>query len=131
MTRQRGTAFLLKVSIGNDAYATVAGLKTTTLKINGEATPTPGTISGWRELMSGATRSLDIAASGIFTGSSAETQIKSAALAGSVEDYELSFESGEQLRGRFLITRLEYAGDYNGERNYTIALASSGEVKAA
>jgi predicted secreted protein len=40
----------------------------------------------------------------------------------------LSFESGERLRGSFLLTRLEYAGDFNGERNYTVALESSGEV---
>jgi len=32
------------------------------------------------------------------------------------------------MRGRFLVTRLEYAGDYNGERNYTISLESSGPV---
>jgi predicted secreted protein len=32
------------------------------------------------------------------------------------------------MQGEFLVTRLEYAGDFNGERNYTIALESSGEV---
>ena len=50
------------------------------------------------------------------------------ALAGDLEDYELSFESGERMQGRFLVSRLEYAGDFNGERNYTLALESSGEV---
>ena len=35
------------------------------------------------------------------------------------------FESGERLRGRFLVTRLDYAGDYNGERQYTLNLESS------
>jgi predicted secreted protein len=32
------------------------------------------------------------------------------------------------MRGRFLVTRLDYAGDYNGERNYTLNLESSGVV---
>jgi predicted secreted protein len=32
------------------------------------------------------------------------------------------------MRGRFLLTRLDYSGDYNGERNYTLALESSGAV---
>ena len=49
-------------------------------------------------------------------------------LAGAIDDYELSFESGERLRGRFLVARLDYAGDYNGERNYTLNLESSGAV---
>jgi len=35
------------------------------------------------------------------------------------------------MRGTFLITRLDYAGDFNGERNYTLALESSGHVVTA
>ena len=73
---------------------------------------------------------MSVAASGIFTGSVAEVRIKANALAGQIDDYELSFESGERLRGRFLVTRLDYAGDYNGERNYSLSLESSGEVAA-
>jgi predicted secreted protein len=73
---------------------------------------------------------VSVAASGIFTGSAAEAQVKSLALSGALESYQLSFESGEQMQGEFLVTRLEYAGDFNGERNYTIALESSGEVVA-
>ena len=73
---------------------------------------------------------MSVAASGIFTGSAAEAQVRSLALAGSLQDYQLSFESGERMQGQFLVTRLEYAGDFNGERNYTMALESSGEVVA-
>jgi predicted secreted protein len=43
----------------------------------------------------------------------------------------LSFEDGAKMRGAFLITRLDYAGDFNGERNYTLALESSGHVVTA
>jgi predicted secreted protein len=69
-----------------------------------------------------------VAASGIFTGSAAEVRLKTNALAGQIDDYELSFESGERLRGRLLVTRLDYSGDYNGERNYALSLESSGAV---
>ncbi|MFT6570618.1 MAG: putative secreted protein [Sphingomonas echinoides] len=68
---------------------------------------------------------------GIFTGSAAETRIKGNALAGTIDDYRLSFESGETLSGRFLVTKLDYAGDYNGERSYTLSLESSGPVVSA
>jgi TP901-1 family phage major tail protein len=132
MAAERGSAFLLKIGDGNSPviYATVAGLKTTQLAINGDAVAITNKGSGgWRELLSGAgVRSVSVAASGIFTGSGAETQLRSLALTGDIEDYELSFESGERMRGRFLVTRLEYAGDFNGERNYTLALESSGPV---
>jgi predicted secreted protein len=100
------------------------------MSVNGEAVNVTSKESGgWRDLLSGAgVRSVSVAASGIFTGSAAETRVKANALAGLVDDYELSFESGERLRGRFLVTRLDYSGDYNGERNYALSLESSGAV---
>lgn len=134
MGAEKGSAFLLK--IGNGAappsFATVAGMRTTQMSVNGEiVNVTSKDSGGWRELLSGAgVRSVSVAASGIFTGSAAETRLKSNALGGLLDDYELSFESGERLRGRFLVTRLDYAGDYNGERTYTLALESSGAVAA-
>ena len=133
MAAERGSAFLLKLGSGNPAtFATVAGLKTTQLTVNGDAVAITNKGSGgWRELLSGAgVRSVSVAASGIFTGSAAETQVRGLALGGGLADYQLSFESGERMQGRFLVSRLEYAGDFNGERNYTLALESSGEVVA-
>ena len=132
MSAEKGSAFLLKVGDGGapPVFATVAGMRTTQLSVNGEAVNVTSKESeGWRELLSGAgTRSVSVAASGIFTGSAAEGRIKANALAGLIDDYELSFESGERLLGRFLLTRLDYAGDHNGERTYAIALESSGAV---
>ena len=132
MTAQKGSAFLLKIGDGADpvAYATVAGLRTTQMSINGDTVVvTHKQSGGWRELLSGAgTRSVSVSAAGIFLGSEAEAAIRAHALAGTLEDYELSFEDGEKLRGRFLIQRLDYAGDFNGERNYTLQLESSGAV---
>jgi TP901-1 family phage major tail protein len=134
MAAEKGSAFLLKVGDGAEppAYATVAGLRTTQMSVNGEpVNVTSKDSGGWRELLSGAgVRSVSVAGSGIFTGSAAETRLKSNALAGLIDDYELSFESGERMRGRFLLTRLDYSGDYNGERNYSLSLESSGPVTA-
>jgi TP901-1 family phage major tail protein len=134
MAAEKGSAFLLK--IGNGAqppvYAAVAGMRTTQLSVNGEpVNVTTKDSGGWRELLSGAgVRSVSVSASGIFTGSAAELRVKANALAGVLDEYELSFESGERMRGRFLVTRLDYSGDYNGERNYTMSLESSGQVAA-
>lgn len=134
MGAEKGSAFLLKVGSGSEppVFATVAGMRTTQMSVNGESVNVTSKDSGgWRELLSGAgVRSVSVAASGIFTGSAAEVRVKSNALAGQIDDYELSFESGERLRGRFLVTRLDYSGDYNGERNYALSLESSGAVVA-
>lgn len=135
MAVEKGSAFLLKVGDGGatPTFATVAGMRTTQLSINGEAVVVTNKGSGgWRDLLSGAgVRSVSVSAAGVFTGSAAETRVKTNALAGVIDDYRLSFESGETLTGRFLVTRLDYAGDFNGERSYTVNLESSGPVVAA
>ena len=135
MTAQKGSAFLLKIGDGATppAYRTVAGLRTTQMSINGDiVVVTSKDSAGWRELLSGAgTRSVSVSAAGIFLGSDAENAIRGHALAGTIGEYELSFEDGAKLRGRFLVQRLDYAGDFNGERNYTLQLESSGPVVPA
>ena len=132
---EKGAAFLLKVGDGAavPVFATVAGLRTTQLSINGETVVVTNKDSGgWRQLLSGAgVRSVSVSGAGVFTGSAAETRIKGNALTGVLDDYRLSFESGESMTGRFLVTRLDYAGDFNGERSYTLSLESSGAVVAA
>jgi len=132
---ERGSAFLLKVGDGAaaPAFATVAGLRTTQFAINGEAVVVTNKDSGgWRQLLSGAgIRSVSVSGAGVFTGSAAEARIKASALAGTIDDYRLSFESGDSMTGRFLVTRLDYAGDFNGERSYTLSLESSGAVAAS
>ncbi len=135
MTVEKGSAFLLKVGDGATppVFATVAGMRTTQMSVNGEAVVVTSKDSGgWRELLSGAgVRSVGVSAAGVFTGSAAEARVKANALGGAIDDYRLSFESGETMTGKFLVTRLDYAGDFNGERSYTLALESSGAVVSA
>ncbi len=132
MAAQKGSAFLLKISDGATppVYRTVAGLRTTQMSITGDTVViTSKDSGGWRELLSGAgTRQIAVNAAGIFLGSAAENQIRANVLAGTIDNYELSFEDGSRMRGAFLIQRLEYSGDFNGERNYTLLLESSGAV---
>lgn len=135
MPAQKGSAFLLKISDNAvpPAFQTVAGLRTTQMSVNGDTiVVTHKESGGWRELLSGAgTRSVSVSASGIFLGSEAEAAIRGHALTGTIADYELSFEGGERMRGRFLVQRLDYSGDFNGERNYALQLESSGPVVPA
>jgi len=116
MPAQNGSAFLLKVGDGGSpiTYETVAGMRTTQLSINGDLVAVTNKESG-----------------GIFLGSDSENSVRAHALAGTIDEYELSFEDGERLRGRFLVQRLDYSGDFNGERNYTLLLESSGPVVPA
>ncbi|APG63240.1 phage tail protein [Sphingorhabdus lutea] len=135
MAAEKGSAFLLKNGDGNTpiAYQIMAGLRTTQMSVNGDSVNiTHKGSNGWRELLSGAgVRSVSVSAAGIFTGSQAEQRLRQMAMSGLIDDYQLCFESGEKLSGKFLVTRLDYSGDYNGERNYTLSLESSGPVISA
>jgi TP901-1 family phage major tail protein len=135
MAMEKGSAFLLKIGDGasTPVFNTVAGLRTTQMTINAETVVVTNQGSGgWRELLSGAgVRSVSLSGAGVFTGSAAEARMKANALSGVIDDYQVAFESGETVTGRFLLTRLDYAGDFNGERTYTLALESSGPVVTA
>jgi TP901-1 family phage major tail protein len=133
MAVESGAAFLLKLSDGGspEQFRTVAGLRTTQLTLATEPVVVTNKGSGgWRELLpSGGVRSVSISGAGVFTGSAAEMQLKARALSGALDRYEVSFEGGERLRGSFQLTRLDYAGDFNGERSYTLSLEGSGAVE--
>ena len=135
MAAEKGSAFLLKLSDGGDpaSFETVAGLRTTQMTIASDAVVTTHKGSGgWREILSEAgTRSISVSGAGVFNGSAAEVRLKGHALAGVVADYRLTFESGELIEGPFMVTRLDYAGDFGGERTYTLSLESAGQVTAA
>lgn len=135
MAIEKGSAFLLKIGDGATppGFTTVAGLRTSQMSVNAETVVVTNQGSGgWRELLSGAgVRSVTLSGSGVFTGSAAEARVKANALAGVIDDWRVSFESGETLTGKFLISRLDYAGDFNGERTYALTLESSGAVVAA
>ena len=45
-----------------------------------------------------------------------------------VERNVIITEDGAKMRGRFLVQRLDYSGDFNGERTYSMQLESSGAV---
>ncbi len=135
MAAEKGSAFLLKVGDGATppAFTTIAGLRTTQLTITADTVVVTNKGSaGWRDLLSGAGfRSVSLSGAGVFNGSAAEAAVKANALAGTVNTYQVCFESGETMTGNFLITRLDYAGDFNSERSYTVALESSGAVVTA
>jgi TP901-1 family phage major tail protein len=132
MPAEKGSAFLLKIGDGGSpvVYSTIAGLRATSLSINAETVNiTNKGSAGWRELLSGAgVRAVQLSGSGVFLNSAAEIRLRSKALSGDADDYEITFESAEKFRGKFLVSRLDYAGDYNGERTYTVTLDSAGAV---
>lgn len=129
MTIQKGEFLLLKIRM-ESGYQTLGGLKTTRLVINNPLIDvTTKESSGWRELLADAgISSLSIAASGIFTDSYSEQQVREYCLKRQIKPYLLQFGNGDQIYGDFLISSYERTGNYNDEENYSITLESSGKI---
>jgi TP901-1 family phage major tail protein len=82
-----------------------------------------------REILEGGgIRSMAISASGVFTDSALENDIRISAQKGQIREYKLVFGDGDDITGNFLITSYERAGEFNGEETYSMTLESSGQV---
>jgi len=137
MAAQKGSSFLLKEN-STGTPATVSGLRSTSMTINGEmvditdkesnAFVTSGNDKARTLLQGGGVRSLSISASGVFTDSSTEELVRGFAFDGAIQNYDLVFGNGDTIKGAFLVTSYERAGEFNGEETYSLTLESSNTI---
>lgn len=132
MAEQRGKAFVIKVEDSGSpgTFLTLAGMRTTSMTINNDPVDITTKDDGsWRKLLSDSgLRNIDISAAGIFKDTASETEIRNAAMNGSILNFEVVFEDGAKFEGAWQVTSLEYSGEHVGVRQYTLSLASSAEI---
>jgi TP901-1 family phage major tail protein len=135
MAAQKGSALLIKIGSGSpEAFTTVGGLRSTSISLNDEAVDvTTMDSSNNRTLLpNGGIQSMSISGSGVFTDAASETALKTAFGASTFSNYQfiVPMDSGETgtYEGAFMISSLEYSGEYNGEVTYSVTLESSGAV---
>ena len=137
MAAGKGSSFLLKDN-STGTPATVGGLRSTSMTINGEAVDittkdsnafiSSGNDKARDLLQGGGVRSMTISASGVFTDSSTENILRGFAFDGAIQNYDLVFSDGSKISGAFLITSYERAGEFNGEETYSVTLESSNTI---
>jgi len=138
MAAQKGSALLLKSTPTGGSETTIAGLRSTSMTINGEmvdittkdsdALVSGGSTKARDLLAGGGVSNMAISASGVFTDSALENDIRLRAQKGTIDTYKLVFGDGDNISGSFQITSYERAGEYNGEETYSLTLESSGQV---
>ena len=137
MAAGKGSSFLLKEN-STGTPATVGGLRSTSMTINGEmvditdkdagAFISSGNDKARVLVQGGGVRSMTLSASGVFTDSSTENLVRGFAFDGAIQNYDLVFSDGSKISGAFLITSYERAGEYNGEETYSLTLESSNTI---
>ena len=137
MAAGKGSSFLLKEN-STGTPATVGGMRSTSMSINGEmvditdkdsnAFISSGNDKARTLLQGGGVRSMTLSASGVFTDSAGENNLRGAAFTGSSVNYDLVFGDGSTVKGAFIITSYERAGEYNGEETFSVTLESNGTM---
>ena len=137
MPAGKGSSFLLKDN-STGTPATIGGLRSTSMTINGEAVDitskdsnafiSSGNDKARDLLQGGGVRSMTISASGVFTDSSTENILRGFAFDGAIQNYDLVFSDGSKISGAFLVTSYERAGEFNGEETYSVTLESSNTI---
>ena len=131
MTAQRGKDLLLKVDDGTGTYQTIAGIRTHTFTVNAAAVDVTSSESAgqWRELLNGGGgQHAKLSAAGIFKDQTTDTLVRGYAWAGTIMNWQIVLPAFGTVQGPFQITSLEYAGKYDGEMSFTIALESAGAL---
>ena len=136
MTAQRGKDLLLKIGDGGtpETFATVAGLRSTTLAFNAQTVDVTNadSVDLWRELLAGAgVKSAQVSGSGVFKDAASDAAIRAAFFNQTLSNWQVVIPSFGTVTGPFQITALHYDGPYDGELKLSLTLASAGALSFA
>lgn len=129
MAAQLGKSLLLKKDISG-TMTTIGGLRSTSMTLNDEMVDITNKDSGSQRalLAAGGVLSMSISGSGVFTDSTAETNLRSQYGSSTHGTYNVIVPDLGTYAGTFQLTTLEYSGEYNGEVTYSVTLESAGAV---
>lgn len=130
MGAQKGKDLLVKIDTGG-GFVTVAGLRSKRIAFNAEIVDITHAKSAdrWRELLAGAgVRRASISGRGLFKDSASDAMVRQAFFDGAMLACQLIVPDFGHIEGAFQIASLEFAGEYNGEVTFDIALESAGAL---
>jgi len=130
MAGQKGKDLLVRIDDGL-GFSTVAGLRTRRLSFNAETVDTTNAQSSgqWRELMDGAgIKRAAVAGRGLFKDAATDELMRQTFFDGAVKTFQIVIPDFGTIEGAFQIASLEFAGEYDGEVSYEIALESAGAL---
>lgn len=110
-------------------YATVAGMRSTGVKINNEQVDvTDKGDTPWRQLLACGIRSMEISAAGMFSDAATLNSIMTDVTSGAIVQFKIISGRGDTFVGLFLVQSCERNGEYNQAEQYSLTLVSAGAV---
>ncbi len=136
MALQAGRDILLKIFDNeiNQEFIIIGGLRARTIALS--AKTIDGTSSqsagNWRELLPNAgLKEATISGSGVFKDSHSDELVKNAFFNQDSRNWQLIIPNFGKLEGQFIISQLEYSGNYDGEALFSMTLVSSSQLEFA
>jgi TP901-1 family phage major tail protein len=130
MAAQKGKDLLVKIADGA-GFTTVAGLRTRRLAFNAETIDVTDaeSVDQWRELLDGGgIKRASVSGRGLFKDAATDALMQQKFFGGAVVNYQIVIPSFGTVQGPFQIASLDFAGEYNGEVTYDLALESAGAL---
>ena len=132
MSAQKGKDLLIKIGDGADpeTFATVAGLRATTLAFNAQTVDITSADSAnmWRELLDAGVKSATLSGSGVFKDAPSDEALRIAFFNQALPNFQIAIPNFGTVTGPFKITSLQYDGPYDGEVKISLSLASAGAL---
>lgn len=132
MAKYKGRLFVLGVEAtpGGGTFGAVGGVTETSLDSTTEAVDVTDKDDGVNRtlLQAAGIHSKSLGLSGWNTDSTTLDQVEEASNAGTILNYQLTSEKGDQYEGAFLVTAFNRNGAYNGAEAFSCTLESSGEI---
>lgn len=124
---------------GSEAFTKIAALKDVSIqRTAAEVDTTNKDSDGFRDLLNDRTLiSVAISGTGLFTDDATVASVTTDFQTGTLRNFQVDVVStdastaGEVLEGAFQITQFEQSAPNGGEVNYSISLASSGEITSS
>lgn len=129
MAAQKGRDILIQALISG-TYTTIGGMRQKSLQVNeGQVDVTDADSAGWRELLAGASiMSVNVSGNGVFKDTASENYVWTQKLAGAHITAKVTFPGLGTFQGTWQISDLGAQGGHDGEVQFSMALASSGQV---
>jgi TP901-1 family phage major tail protein len=131
MAAQRGKDMLLKLRDAQNAFVSVAGLRSRRIAFNAETVDVTHSESAgrWRELLSGAgVKRASISGAGVFKDQASDALVKQAFFDGAILDWQVLIPDFGVIEGPFQITALDYRAEHQGEITFDLSLESAGLI---
>ena len=130
MSAQNGRDMLVKIKKADASYETVAGLRTKALRLNARPVDVTDSESaqGWKELLPNAgVKSAEISGAGIFKTGESAGLIRQAFFDQAIIELQFILPGFGQIEGPFLISVLNFSGNYQGEAGFEMTVMSAGQ----